>query len=72
MPGFARDIRPLFRDKDVQEMRFVFDLTQYEDVKANAAAILERVSDGSMPCDVTWSSEQIAQFSSWMEEGFLP
>ena len=33
MSSFARDIRPLFRDKDVEEMRFAFDLTQHEDVK---------------------------------------
>jgi hypothetical protein len=72
MPGFARDVRPLFRDKDVEEMRFAFDLTLYDDVKANAAAILERVTDGSMPCDEPWSSDQIAQFRSWIEEGYLP
>ena len=70
--AIERDIRQLFRDKDVEEMRFAFDLTLYEDVKTNAAAILDRISDGSMPCDFPWSSDQIAQFSRWMEEGFLP
>ena len=72
MPGFASDIRPMFRDKDVDEMRFAFDLAQYEDVKANAASILERVSDGSMPCDIPWSTDQIDLFSRWMEEGYSP
>jgi hypothetical protein len=72
MPGFASDIRPLFRDKDIEEMRFAFDLSLYDDVKVNAASILERVSDGSMPCDVPWSTEQIDLFSHWIEEGYSP
>jgi hypothetical protein len=72
MPGFAIDIRPLFRDKDVEEMRFAFDLSHYDDVKANATSILERVSDGSMPCDIAWSTDQIDLFSRWMEEGYSP
>jgi hypothetical protein len=51
MASFAEDIRPLFRPRDVQRMSFAFDLSKYEDVKDNAAAISERLSDGSMPCD---------------------
>jgi hypothetical protein len=34
--GFERDIRPLFRDKDVQSMSSAFDLSSDEDVRANA------------------------------------
>jgi len=68
--NFARDIRPLFRDQDVEEMQFAFDLSEYDDVKANAEAILERLSDGSMPCDGAWSDEQIELFRQWMEEGY--
>jgi hypothetical protein len=49
MPSFARDIRPLFRDKDVEEMRFAFDLSNYDDVKSNAVGIHARLADGSMP-----------------------
>lgn len=55
MPSFARDIRPLFREKDVEEMRFAFDLTQYEDVKTNASGMYDRWLDGSMPCDGAWT-----------------
>jgi hypothetical protein len=51
MPSFASDIRPLFRDKDVDEMRFAFDLSNYDDVESNTAGIHARLSDGSMPCD---------------------
>jgi len=70
VPNFARDIRPLFRDQDVEEMQFAFDLSEYDDVKANAEAILERLSDGSMPCDGAWSDEQIELFRQWMQEGY--
>jgi hypothetical protein len=38
--GFERDVRPLFRDKDVQSMSSAFDLSSYADVRANADKIL--------------------------------
>jgi hypothetical protein len=69
MPSFASDIRPLFRDKDVDEMRFAFDLSVYDDVKDNATGIYDRLVDGSMPCDGAWSTEQIGLFRQWMDEG---
>lgn len=68
-PGFARDIQPMFRDIDRRSMRFAFDLWNYEDVCTNAEAILERLNDGSMPCDEEWSNEQIEHFSRWIEGG---
>ena len=70
MPSFATDIRPLFRDRDVDEMQFAFDLSQYDDVKSNAQAIYERLMDGSMPCDGPWSADSIALFRQWIDEGF--
>jgi hypothetical protein len=72
MPTFAHDIRLLFRDSDVEEMRFAFDLSQYDDVKSNAAAIYERLADGSMPCDEAWPAERITLFRQWMEAGSPP
>jgi hypothetical protein len=59
----------MFRDKDVDDMQFAFDLSQYEDVKTNAAAILDRLSDGSMPCDMPWSDDRISVFRQWIEAG---
>jgi len=47
-------------------MSFAFDLSRYEDVKDNAAAIAERLSDGSMPCDGPWPEERVALFRQWM------
>jgi hypothetical protein len=71
MPSFAQDIRPLFRDKDVEEMQFAFELSQYDDVRTNAQVIYERLADGSMPCDDPWSEYQLALFRQWMDDGFL-
>ncbi len=70
MPTFARDIRPLFRDTDIQEMQFAFDLSQYEDVKANADGIYDRLAEGSMPCDAAWPDDRIALFRQWMDQGY--
>ena len=69
MTSFAADISPLFRPGDVRSMSFAFDLSSYEDVRANAEAIYERLADGSMPCDGAWPAEQIELFRSWIDEG---
>ena len=72
--SFAKDIRPLFRDDyDVQIMKDVgLDLSSYEEVKAQAANIYDRLADGSMPCDGAWPKEQVALFKQWMDEGTAP
>ena len=64
--GYERDIRPLFRPRDVGAMRRFFDLSSYSDVRANADKILERLSGGSMPCDGAWPPEQIELFRGWI------
>ncbi len=70
MPGFASDIRPLFRDSDVDKMRFAFDLSQYDDVKENAQGIYQRLADGSMPCDGPWPEDRVTLFREWMDDGY--
>ena len=67
--SYDEHIRPLFRGKDHQSMRFAFDLWSYEDVSANAAAIFEKVSTGVMPCDGAWPSERVELFRRWMDTG---
>ncbi len=67
VPGFARDIQPLFREDDRESMTFAFDLWDYNDVRTHAQDILERLEDGSMPCDGEWPQEQIALFQRWMK-----
>lgn len=70
MASFATDIRPLFRDSDIEEMSFAFDLSDYDDVKDNADAIYERLSEGSMPCDGEWPEDNVDLFRQWMDEGY--
>lgn len=72
MISFAKDIQPLFRDKDVEAMSAAFDLSDYGDVKDNAPAIYKTVANGSMPCDGPWPQETVALFKRWMDEGMQP
>jgi hypothetical protein len=67
--GFERDIRPLFRPKDIARMTFKFDLSSYDDVRAHSRSILRRLSNGSMPCDGAWPAEQVALFQAWVDAG---
>jgi hypothetical protein len=72
VPGFERDIKPLFRASDRLEMEFVFDLWSHEDVSANADRILERLEDRTMPCDAAWDEERIDRFRAWIDQGCKP
>ena len=67
--SYERDIRPLFRPRDVGSMRRFFDLSSYSDVRANSDQILERLEGGSMPCDGAWPKDQIELFRSWVASG---
>jgi hypothetical protein len=67
--SFARDIRPLFREEDVDAMSFAFDLSAYEDVRDNAQEIHARLAEGTMPCDAPWEPQQVERFQAWIEAG---
>ena len=67
--SFDRDVKPLFRDRDRGAMKFFVDLWSYDDVARESDAILERLSDGSMPCDGAWDAQQIALFQRWIDGG---
>jgi hypothetical protein len=69
---FERNIKPLFRQDDRESMKWAFDLWSYTDVKSHAAAIVERLRDGSMPCDGAWSAEKINVFQRWIDSGMAP
>ena len=70
--SYAQDIRPLFRDKDINSMRKAFDLSNYDDVRSHADAIYGKVSAGSMPCDGAWPQDKVDLFRRWMDEGLKP
>lgn len=71
-PGFEADIKPLFRIRDVACMRTWFDLHNYDDVTANAEAISERLSDGTMPTDGPWPAPDVELFKEWKDGGMAP
>ena len=70
--SFAADVKPLFREEDRASMDFAFDLWSYDDVKANATLILERLEDGTMPCDKSWSDDKVKVLRSWIAEECPP
>jgi hypothetical protein len=48
----------------------MFDLSNYDQVRANAAAIYAQLSGGTMPCDGAWPEDQVALFKQWMDAGY--
>ncbi len=69
---YEQKIRPLFRDRDIQSMSFAFDLSSYDDVRANAEAIYQKLADGSMPCDGSWPADDVERFRTWIDNGSPP
>jgi hypothetical protein len=69
--SFEQDIKPLFRERDRGAMLGVadFDLWAKDDVAEHSQAILQRLENGSMPCDQAWPDEQVALFRRWVDEG---
>lgn len=67
--SFDRDIKPLFRPEDRESMAWAFDLSSYDEVAEHAPAILDRLREGSMPCDGEWPDEDVDRFQRWVETG---
>ncbi len=69
--SFDRDLKPLFRESDRATMLSVanFDLWLRDDVATNSQAILERLEDGSMPCDRPWPADRVDVFRQWIDVG---
>jgi CDGSH-type Zn-finger protein/truncated hemoglobin YjbI len=70
--GYEKHVRTFFRHRDRQSMKFAFDLWSYDDVKEHAHAVLDRLRDGSMPCDGAWPAERVDAFERWIATGTLP
>ena len=58
-----------FRERDRVAMLNFFDLWSFDDVKANADAILAAVRRGSMPNDTPWSTEKVDLLERWVDSG---
>ena len=72
VPSFTTHVKPLFRTKDRQAMRFAFDLWSDQDVSQHADAILARLRAGTMPCDGAWPATKIEAFERWIAAGTPP
>ena len=72
--SFERDIKGLFREKDVRSMikQRGFDLSLYEDVEPRADGILKRLEAGDMPCDGAWPAAQLEMLRQWIADGKAP
>lgn len=70
--GFEAHIRPLFRERDRTSMLFAFDLWSRADVQQHAAEILQRLRNGTMPCDGAWPESWTEVFGRWRESGSQP
>jgi len=67
--SFESDVKPLFRERDRGAMSSHFDLWSYDDVSANADAILNELESGSMPCDGPWDADRVEAFRRWAQGG---
>ncbi len=77
--SFAADIRPLFRDIDVEHMKGLgvpLDDYAYMSQRANADNVLKFLNGDAQPQmppnGPYWSVEQLALFSKWMDAGCPP
>jgi hypothetical protein len=78
--SFATDIRPLFTDRDIQGMSKAFNLASYDEVKAHAAAIFDRIrgiGGAVMPPppprgEGAWAQSRIDLFAKWVADGCPP
>ena len=61
-PGFERDIRPLFRQEDVDAMSFAFDLASYEDVQTNAGTSTSGSRTAACPATPAGRSSRSSDF----------
>jgi hypothetical protein len=67
--SFETDVKPLFREGDRHSMQSHFDLWSHDDVSQHADAILDRLQEGTMPCDGAWPKAQVDLFRRWAEGG---
>jgi hypothetical protein len=76
-PSFAKDIRPMFTEMDVDHMQGLgLDLNEYAEVKKSSDSIYAVVSGGSMPPpgsgESRWTSEMCDTFKRWQDAGCPP
>jgi len=69
MPSNEGEVQPLFRERDRVALLSHFDSWPFDDVRANAEAILGQRGGGNMSGDGAWPDEQVELFRAWLAEG---
>jgi hypothetical protein len=76
--SFAKDIKPLFREIDIDHMKnagFALDDHAFMSEPSNASLVLQTV-EGNPPTmppgGPYWTAEQVALFKKWIAEGYQP
>jgi hypothetical protein len=80
LTSFQSDIRPLFTERDIHAMIKAFNLGNYDDVKAHAAIIYDRIrgiGGAVMPPpppkgEGPWPQSSIELFAKWIADGYQP
>jgi hypothetical protein len=80
LTSFKAEILPLFTQRDIQGMSKAFNLASYDDVKAHAAAIFDRIrgiGGAVMPPpppkgEGPWPQSRIDLFAKWVSDGCQP
>jgi hypothetical protein len=78
--SFQADIRPFFTERDIKAMSKAFNLASYDDVKAHAAVIYDRIrgiGGAVMPPlpprgEGPWPQARIELFGRWIADGYQP
>ena len=78
MTGFQTDILPLSTERDIKAMSKAFNLASYDDVKAHATVIYDRIrgiGGALMPPppprgEGPWPQSRIELFAKWMADGY--
>jgi hypothetical protein len=78
--SFQADILALFTERDIRGMIKAFNLASYDDVKAHAAIIYDRIrgiGGAVMPPppprgEGPWAQSRIELFAKWMADGCPP
>ena len=80
LTSYGADIRPLFTDRDIHAMSKAFNLASYDEVKAHAAIIYDRIrgiGGAVMPPppprgEGPWAPSRIDLFAKWIADGYQP
>ena len=70
--SFVTEIRPLFREGDIQCMEpagVMLNDAAWMCIPANARSVYDQVSTGAMPPDKPWPPDRISLFKKWMDDG---